>query len=155
MPHKLQPNVRTRSGEAFSGHPDLRAGFESLAAPTFFPRGTILFRQGDSSRGVYLLMEGKANLSLRSDSGRNIAFRNVGPGYVLGLVGTILNRSYLFTAELIDDSHIAFIPGAQVVEFLKTRGDLCFEVVQMLGGELNELPQVVHKKASRMRRTNA
>lgn len=155
MPQKLQSNARTRSGEAFSGHPDLRAGFESLAQATFYPRGTILFRQGEPSRGVYLLMEGKANLSLRSDNGRNITFRNVGPGYVLGLVGTILNRSYLFTAELMDDSHVAFIPGPQVVEFLKIRGDLCFEVVQMLGGELVDFPQVVHKKATRIRRTNA
>ncbi len=155
MAIKFQPNVRTRSGEAFTGHPDLRAGFESLAAATFHPRGTILFRQGEPSRGVYLLVHGKANLSLRADNGRAITFRNVGPGYVLGLPGTILNRTYLFTAELIEDSQVAFIPGPDVVEFLKGHGDLCFEVVQMLGGELMELPQVIHKKATRKRHNNA
>lgn len=155
MATKIQSNVRARAGEAFSGHPDLRAGFQGLAAATFHPRGTILFRQGEPSRGVYLLVHGKANLSLRADNGRSVTFRNVGPGYVLGLPGTILNRSYIFTTELIDDSQVAFIPAADVVEFLKTRGDLCFEVVQMLGGELLELPHVIHRKATRKKRTNA
>ena len=152
---KNQPNVRGKSGEAFTGHPDLRAGFETLAPSTFYPRGTTLFRQGEPSRGVYLLLRGKANLSLRADNGRTMTFRNVGPGYVLGLPGAILNRTYLFTAELIDDSQVAFIPGAEVVEFLKKRGDLCFEIVQMLGGELLTLPRVANQKATRKKRTNA
>ena len=155
MATRNQPNVRSRSGEAFTGHPDLRAGFESLAPSTFYPQGTILFRQGEPSRGVYLLLGGKANLSLRADNGRAMTFRNVGPGYVLGLPGTILNRTYLFTAELMEDSQVAFIPSADVVEFLKKRGDLCFEIVQMLGGELLTLPHVINQKATRRKKTNA
>ena len=154
MAPKIQPNGRPKSSEAFTGHPDLRAGFEALAAARFYPRGTILFQQGEPSRGVYLLLQGRANLSLRADDGRNMTFRNVGAGYVLGLPGTILNRTYIFTAELIDDCQVAFIPATEVIEFLQRRGDLCFEVVQMLGGELVELPKVVHKRATRKPRTH-
>lgn len=155
MATKLQPNGRQRASEAFHDHPDLRAGFETLAPASFFPQGTILFRQGEPSRGVYLLVQGRANLSLRADTGRAVTYRNVGPGYVLGLPGTILNKAYIFTAELIDDCQVAFIPAADVVDFLRHNGELCFEVVQMLGGELVNLPKVVHKKVSRHRRTNA
>ena len=79
--------------------------------PRFIREGTILFRQGEPSRGVYLLVHGRANLSLRADTGRSVTFRKVGAGYVLGLPGTILNRTYMFTAELIDDSQVAFIPA--------------------------------------------
>ena len=104
---------------------------------------------------MYLLVQGRANLSLRADNGRSVTFRTVGAGYVLGMPGTILNRTYIFTAELIDDSQVAFIPSPDVVEFLRQRGDLCFEVVQMLGRELMELPKAVHKRATRNRRTNA
>jgi CRP/FNR family transcriptional regulator, nitrogen oxide reductase regulator len=155
MASKSQPKVSQRSGEAFTGHPDLRAGFETLASATFHPRGTILFRQGEPSRGVYLLAQGRANLLLRADNGRRVTFRTVGPGYVLGMPGTILNRTYIFTAELIEDSQVAFIPAADVVEFLRQRGDLCFDVVQMLGAELMELPKVIHKRATRKKHTNA
>jgi CRP-like cAMP-binding protein len=155
MASKVQPNGRRKTNEAFTGHPDLRAGFESLAPAKFYPRGTILFRQGEPSRGVYLLVHGRANLSLRADTSRSVTFRNVGAGYVLGLPGTILNGAYVFTAELIDASRVAFIPATEVVEFLRRRGDLCFEVVQMLGGELMELPKVVHARPTRKKRTNA
>ena len=155
MAGKTQLNVRQKSSEAFTGHPDLRAGFESLAPATFYPRGTVLFRRGEPSRGVYLLLKGRANLSLRSDTGRGVTFRTVGAGYVLGLPGTILNRTYIFTTELIEDSQVAFIPAADVVEFLRDHGDLCFDVVQLLGDELMELPKIIHKRATRRRRTNA
>ena len=155
MATKTQSNNGKKSIEAFTGHTDLRAGFEGLAPARFYPRGTILCRQGEASRGVYLLVRGRANLTLRADTGRGVTFRNVGAGYVLGLPGTILKRSCMFTAELIDDSQVAFIPANEVVEFLQQRGDLCFEVVQLLGGELMELPKVVHKRATRKKRTNA
>jgi CRP-like cAMP-binding protein len=155
MAAKSQPNVRRKANEAFTGHPDLRAGFATLAPVTFQPRGTILCRQGEPANGIYLIVQGRANLSLRADSGRAVSYRNVGPGYVLGLPGTILNKTYLFTAELMDDSQVAFIPSADVVEFLRKRGDLCFDVVQMLGSELMELPKAGHKRATRSKRTNA
>ena len=155
MATKTQINNGKKSSEAFTGHPDLRAGFASLAPATFCPRGTILCRQGETSRGVYLLVQGRANLTLRADTGRSVTFRTVGAGYVLGLPGTILNRTYIFTAELIDDSQVAFIPAADIVEFLRNHGDLCFDVVQLLGSELMELPKVIHKRATRAKRTNA
>ena len=155
MATKTQLNIGQKNSEAFTGHPDLRAGFESLAPARFHPRGTILFRRGEASRGVYLLVQGRANLTLRSDTGRSVTFRTVGAGYVLGLPGTILNRTYIFTAELIDDSRVAFIPAADVVEFLRHHGDLCFDVVQLLGGELMELPKIIPKRPTRKKRTNA
>jgi len=155
MAAKTQINGGKRTSEAFTGHPDLRVGFESLAPPAFYPRGTILCRQGEPSRGVYLLVQGRAKLTLRADTGRGVTFRIVGAGYVLGLPGTILNRTYIFTAELLDDSQVAFIPAADVVEFLRNRGDLCFDVVQLLGSELMELPKVIHKRTTRTKRTNA
>jgi CRP-like cAMP-binding protein len=147
-------NVRSRGGEAFRSHPDLRSGFDHLAKATAQAKGAVLFRQGQAPRGVFLLKHGRARLSMRSDAGRNVTFRNVGPGYVLGVPSTILNKPYLFTAELLEDSQVSFIPSDQVLEFLRKRSDLCFDVVQLLGGELMEMPPVVHRPATRRRRVN-
>ncbi len=147
-------HVRPRGSEAFNNHPDLRAGFDHLAKATAHPKGSVLFRQGETPRGVFLMKHGRARLSMRSDTGRNVTFRNVGPGYVLGVPSTILNKPYLFTAELLEDSQVAFIPSGQVLEFLRKRSDLCFDVVQLLGGELMEMPPVVHRPATRRRRVN-
>ncbi len=135
-------------------HADLRDAFESLAKPVFFPRGAILFRQNDSSSGVHLLTRGRARVFLTSDSGSKIVLRTVGPGYLLGLPATIMGTPHLFTAETTEDSEITFLPATDVLEYLRLRGDLCFDIVQMLGAELLHLPPAVHRPATRRRRSD-
>ena len=142
--------------EAFQAQAELLAALQHLGSTSTHSKGTVLFRQGEQSRGVYLLVEGTARLSLQRDDNRTTTVRTVGPGYLLGLPGTILNSVYLFTAKLAQDSRVAFIPSADLLDFLRTRSDLCFDVVELLGGELLEMPPAVPHRATRNRhRTNA
>ena len=148
--------TRTEGPEAFTPHREVRAGMDPLAPGKILPKGTVLFRQGEPPRGVYVLHSGKARLSLQCDTGKPVPYRTVSAGYVLGLPGTILNVPYLFTAELLQRSEVAFIPRMEMLEFLRRRADLCFDVVQQLGGELVEMPVVVpESNLARRRRTNA
>lgn len=139
--------------EAFSAHPELMTALQHLGSAEVQQKGTILFREGDPARGVYLIVRGSANLSIHADDGRNIAVRSVGPGYLLGLPGTILNRGYLFTAKLTQDSRVTFVPTGALLDFLRVHNDLCFDIVEMLGGELIDMPPVVYHR-SRRHRTN-
>ena len=143
--------------EAFRAHQELVAGLQPLGASETRPRNTFLFRQGEPSRGGYLLEEGEAKLLLLGDDGRIVAARTVGAGYLLGLPGTILNQSYLFTAKLTRDSRVSFIPTQSLLDFLRVRSDLCFDIVEMLGGELLDLQHTVvrHARRSKRPRTNA
>lgn len=142
--------------EAFVAQTELIAALQQRGSVSTHTKGTVLFRQGEPSRGVYLLLEGAARLSLQGDDNRSSTVRTVGRGYLLGLPGTILNSSYLFTAKLVQDSRVAFVPSGVLVEFLRTRSDLCFDVVELLGGELLEMPPSVPQRATRNRhRTNA
>ena len=142
-----------RPREASGSHPDLRPAFMNLAPAAVRTKGTVLFRQGETPRGIFLLLEGRARLFLADDRGRNITFRRVGPGYALGLPGTILGQRYLFSAELVEDSKVVFVPRDQVLEFLHTRSDLCLDVVKLLGMELAEMPVTSIHHASRRKRS--
>lgn len=144
---------RPSPAEAFSAQPELMTALQHLGSPEVQRKGTILFREGDPARGVYLVVSGSASLSLHADDGRSIAVRNVGPGYLLGLPGTILNRNYLFTARLTQDSRVTYVPTSALLDFLRLHNDLCFDIVEMLGGELIEMPPVVYRR-SRRHRTN-
>ncbi len=148
---------RPQAAEAFAAQAELIAALQPRGSVATHPKGTVLFRQGDPSRGVYLLLEGSARLCLQRDDNKSMTVRTVGPGYLLGLPGTILNRSYLFTAKLAQDSRVAFIESSELVEFLRQRSDLCFDVVELLGGEILDLPPTVPRRATRNRqhRTNA
>ena len=149
--------LRPPTAEAFNAQQELAVALQKRAALDTYPKGTILFREGEHTRGVYLLIDGAARLYLHADDNRNTPVRSVGPGYLLGLPGTILNRSYLFTAKLTRDSRVAFIPTDELLDFLRHRSDLCFDVVELLGGELIDLPPTVQPRATRHRRhrTNA
>ena len=147
---------RVQRSEAFAAHQDLVNGLHPLGKTELRPKDTILFRQGEPSRGGYLLVEGEAKLMLPRHDGHNINLRTVGPGYLLGLPGTILNREYLFTAKLTRESRVAFIPTDVLLDFLRRHSDLCFDIVETLGGELLDLPNAVLKHHKRNKpRTNA
>lgn len=140
----MTANLATLSGsadvpEAFSPSAEVRAGMDTLARGKVLPRGTVLFRQGEAPRGVWVMHRGRARLVLRSDAGQARSFRTVGPGYVLGLPATILNVPYLFTAQLAQRSEVAFVERGELLHFLRRRADLCFDVVQQLGGDLVDL----------------
>ncbi len=137
--------------EAFAAQPELIAALRNRGSVSMQKKGTVLFQQGEPTRGVYLLLEGAARLSIELDDKRRVAVRTVGPGYLLGLPGTILNRAYLFTAKLAQDSRVAFVPSADLIEFLRHHNDLCFDVVELLGGELLDLPPAVQHRATRHR----
>lgn len=141
-----------RPREISGPHPDLRPVFSSLAPASPRAKGTVLFRQGEPPCGIFLLLDGRARLFLTDDRGRAITFRRVGPGYALGLPGSILGQRYLFSAELLEDSKVVFVPRDQVLEFLHTRSDLCLDVVKLLGLELSEMPATSIRHASRRKR---
>lgn len=157
MTHDISaPAGRADTPEAFAARGEVRAGMDALAASERLPKGTVLFRQGESPRGVWVLHRGRARLTLRNDAGKSVPYRTVRAGYVLGLPAVILDVPYLFTAELMERSEVAFIERRQMLQFLRQRADLCFDVVQQLGGELIDL-KIVPTPAARRRpsRTSA
>lgn len=141
-----------RSSDAFLAHPDLRAGFGALAPATDRAAGSILFRQGEESCGVFLLLEGKARLLLSTPQASQMPFRVVGPGYLLGLPSAIVGSPFIYSAELLEDAKVVFVPRDTLLQFLRTRSDLCFEVVTLLGMEVREMPGAAARHADRRRR---
>lgn len=155
---RTTPAAQSRSDtpEAFAPRREVRAGMDALAEGQRLPKGTVLFREGEPPRGVWVLRRGRVRLTMHNDSGKVVPYRSVRAGYVLGLPATILDVPYLFTAELLERSELAFIERGQMLQFLRQRSDLCFDVVQQLGGELIDL-KIVPAPAARRRpsRTSA
>ena len=118
----------------------LLEGLEDIAYPIEREAGSIL------------LCRGKARLTMYSRTGEKLAFRTVGPGYLLGLPASMRNKPYNFTAELLQDSQVAFIRNQDIPTLLRRRGDLCFRVVETLSHELRRLQQAAVPRGRRARR---
>ncbi|HKC71981.1 MAG TPA: cyclic nucleotide-binding domain-containing protein [Terriglobales bacterium] len=129
----------------------LLEGLEDIAYPIEREAGSILLCEGECG-GIFLLCRGKARLTMYSRTGEKLAFRTVGPGYLLGLPASMRNKPYNFTAELLQDSQVAFIRNQDIPTLLRRRGDLCFRVVETLSHELRRLQQAAVPRGRRARR---
>ncbi len=114
----------------------LRA-FDEIKSLATYPRNTTLFAEGRPVRGIYLLCDGRAKLSICSDGGRRMTLRVAGPGEVLGLGATLSNTPYEITAELLDTSQVVFIRKKDILRFLREHPATCMQVVHMLSQDLH------------------
>ncbi len=116
---------------------DSLKAFDEIKLSATYPRSTILFAEGRPVRGIYLLCDGRAKLSICSDSGKRLTLRVAGPGEVLGLGAALSNTPYEITAELLDASQIVFIRRKDLMKFLREHPDVCLQVVHMLSQDLH------------------
>src|SRR5262245_59342682 len=97
-----------------------------------YPKGAVLFIEGQLPRGVFILCAGKAKLSTSSSDGKTIILRIAEPGEVLGLSATISNRPYEVTVELMEPTQANFIPREDFLKFLKDHGEAALQVAEQL-----------------------
>ncbi len=108
----------------------------SVATVVFKAKDATLFRHGDAVIGLYLIRKGKVSLSLE---GANPSFppRILGPGSVVGLPATIAGTPYSLTARVVEDAELAFVSRDALLDCLRINPPLCFEVMNMLSGEIS------------------
>lgn len=114
----------------------LRA-FDEIRMVAAYPRNTVLFSEGKAVRGIYLLCDGRAKLSICAETGKRLTLRVAGPGEVLGLGAALSNSPYEVTAELLDASQVVFVRRKELMRFLRDHPDVCMQVVRMLSQDLH------------------
>jgi CRP-like cAMP-binding protein len=116
---------------------ELREQLLRLAKTITKPRGTILFRRGDPASGLFLILNGKVSLGLEVDG--PIPDRILSTGCIVGLPATVSGNPYSLTAVVIKDAELAFVPRDAVLDLLHRDSGLCFQVMEMLSGEISEI----------------
>jgi CRP/FNR family transcriptional regulator len=111
--------------------------FDEIKSLSSYPRSTVLFAEGRPVRGIYILCDGRAKLSICSDTGRRLTLRVAAPGEVLGLGASLSNTPYEITAELLDNSQVVFVRRKDLVKFLRDHREICMGVVRMLSRDLH------------------
>jgi CRP-like cAMP-binding protein len=127
----------TMASGPFGASEALCDALSSVAGSDRVEKGTVLFRQGEPVRGVYLVRSGRVRLSL-VDRG-NVTDRYAGPGSVLGLPATMTGNPYSLTAQAIEPTEILFITRVDVLALLHAKPAFCFEVVEILAHEVGHM----------------
>ena len=93
--------------------------FESIKYATAYPKGAVLFVEGQSPRGIFVLCKGRVKLSICATDGKTLILKIAEPGEVLGLSATVSGKPYELTAETIDPCQVNFVKREDFLRFLK------------------------------------
>ncbi len=126
--------------QAFISPAELVEELKPMGSEITCVQGTVLFHEGDPAKGVYIVLEGHASLTMTTENGATVLARSSGPGSLLGLPGTFLRGVYQLTARMDQDSRLIFVEREKVLEFLRQRTDMCMLVLKVLGTEVSQMP---------------
>jgi CRP/FNR family cyclic AMP-dependent transcriptional regulator len=131
--HNRCPDCTVRSERIFCNMS--RESIEALDAIKFtgiYPKGSLLFVEGEEPRGVFILCSGRAKLTTSSTEGKTLIIKIADIGEVLGASATILGRPYEVSAETIEPSQLNFIKRDDFMTFLGNHVDACMHTAQQL-----------------------
>ncbi len=116
---------------------DALRDFDAIKSIGFYPKRSVLFAEGRPVRGIYILCDGRAKLSICAENGKKLTLRIAGPGELLGLGAVMSNTHYEVTAEVLDDSQVVFVRRKALTKFLREHRTVCMQVVYMLSQDLH------------------
>jgi CRP/FNR family transcriptional regulator, cyclic AMP receptor protein len=123
-----------RSSGAFCQLPEMELRrFESIKATKAYPKGTLLYAEGQAPAGVFMLCQGRVKLSTCSPDGKVIIIGIAEPGDVLGLSAVVNNVDYETSAEVLELCQVNYIKKADLLDFLHNNPEACLNAARQLG----------------------
>lgn len=112
--------------------PDAVAGLDAVRYTGVYPKGSLLFVEGEQPRGVFILCTGRAKLTTTSTEGRTLIVKIVNAGEILGASAAILDKPYEVSGETLEPSQVNFIRREDFLRFLGTYAEACMHTAQAL-----------------------
>ena len=111
-------------------------GLKNRKRSKYYPRGSVLFVEGQRPRGVHVLCEGRAKVSIASAEGKTLVLRIAQPGELLGMNATLTGEPYGATVETLERCRIDFIAREDVLKLLERDRRACLGVAHALSRKL-------------------
>jgi CRP/FNR family transcriptional regulator len=117
--------------------PGTLQAFESIKYATAYPKGAVLFVEGQSPRGIFVLCKGRVKLSICATDGKTLILNIAERGEVLGLSASVSGKPYELTAETMGPCQVNFVKREDFLRFLKENSDACMRVAEQLSVKYN------------------
>jgi CRP/FNR family transcriptional regulator, cyclic AMP receptor protein len=106
--------------------------FDAIKSSSAYPEGALLFLENEAPRGIFVLCQGEAKLSISSSDGKTLILRIAKAGEVLGLTAVLGNSPYEVTVETLRPSQVAFIRREDFLRFLTQHPEAYQGIVKQL-----------------------
>jgi CRP/FNR family cyclic AMP-dependent transcriptional regulator len=112
--------------------------FETMKYATAYPKGAVLFVEGQAPRGIFVLCKGRVKLSICAADGKTLILRIAEAGEVLGLSANVSGTPYELTAETVDPCQVNFVKREDFQRLMREHSEICLQVAEQLSGKYNE-----------------
>lgn len=101
-----------------------------------WPRGSVLFNEGETPRGLFFLHSGTVDLEFSGRHGISKSLRTVHPGEVIGLSYAISDAAYDCTARAHTKVEVGFVSVTELRRMLNEDPSLWLTLAQFLSEDL-------------------
>ncbi len=123
--------------------PVMRA-VDTISHHTVMPAGALLFVEGQTSRGIFVLCSGKVKLSTTSKDGKVLILKQAEAGEVLGLSAAISGTDYEMTAETAAPCQLNFIGRSDFMTLLQNESEVGVHAALWLSREFQGAYRDIH-----------
>ena len=109
-----------------------------------YPGNALLFVEGQTPRGAFVLCSGKAKLSTTSREGKVLILKIAEAGEVLGLSAVISGEPFELTAETAGPCQVNFVERDALMRLMEKNGELGMHASQALSREFQSAYRDIH-----------
>jgi CRP-like cAMP-binding protein len=110
-----------------------------------FPRGAMLFAEGDRCTGLYLVASGKVRIFKLSPAGREQVLAVEGPGSSFAELPVFDGGNYPASAAAAEDAEVLFISRRDFQNFCREHPDVALKVIAVVGSRLRRLVGIIEE----------
>lgn len=117
---------------------------DEISHHTVMPAGALLFVEGQTPRGVFVLCSGKVKLYTTSKEGKVLILKQAEAGEVLGLSAAISGTNYEMTAETAVPCQLNFIGRHDFMSLLQNQSEVGVHSALSLSREFQGAYRDIH-----------
>ena len=138
-PYNLDANHNctscTRRHHFCNMQPESVAMLDRIKFTAMYPKGSLLFVEGETPRGVFVLCSGKVKLTTSSSEGRTLIVRIAEAGELLGASSVLLQKPYEMSVETIEPCSINFVRTEEFMAWIQNDRDAMMSVARQLSDD--------------------
>jgi CRP/FNR family transcriptional regulator, cyclic AMP receptor protein len=115
-----------------------------ISHKSILPAGAILFVEGQSPRGMFILCSGEVNLSTTSREGKILILKTASAGEALGLSASISGTGYESTAETATPCQVCFLDRNRFLELMQSQCEVGMATAQSLSRDFRSAYRDIH-----------
>lgn len=108
-----------------------------------YPRRTLMLRAREKSDSIFVIVAGKAKISISDGAGRETTLTMIGAGEIFGEMSFLDGEPRSANVEAVEPCEVLYVPNAALKECLRNNFELAMHLLKVAVGRLRQADQKI------------